>query len=911
MPILYPQSCTHNDVAPVAWKTRVIATLDGKHLLGFVMNPNYDGLSDTEDDDVVMELPEADEVEFTSPDDSVNDDPPGPLRFPNKSELRRRETRAKMYLLSTLDNIHALLVRDKRTAYEIFATIRERYENKSLHGDPYYIQSYLMELKYEEGTDLNLFLLKMEQAIHACSGSTNSSLSDEQQSIYLYHAMSASWRNDLQIWKGTRKFIRYAELRHNIEQKVRDELAKTKYIVQKDESRVAPSSPKTSLPTSRIAVLQTLIHVAPTPIPIPKTASATTIIAVDTIATTTAVLDASGSLTILSSYSTALATLSPSIPRGLRSYSRPRLDRGPGCTRHITAVKDWFTSLTSSSRSITVGGKTEIPIEGTGSIRLVIEDAKGATRTVDLDNVLYAPNRKFNLLSVPNAARNDFKIVFDPTKCTLYYANRYKFFARLVSSADLYQFKAAPATSTSPKPAKAHLAATGKHDTFLLWHKRLGHPNFRLMQDMSKTKALADLHRAQDDNTYFCRSCVYAKSHRTPFNNAPVERAKAPLGKVHSDMTGPFPVPTLSGCHTFLTIIVDYSRYMYLYVIRNKSELYECYERFRQSAVTLFRKDIEHFEYRTNHFDPEIQVLQSDNAKEYEKLGRHISRAYGTHAQFTNAYTPQQNGVAERRMRTILERTRAFLIDGSLPQQLWTECVTHACNLINMTPSTATGNKTPYEKWYQRKPSSQYHKVFGCSAYAHIPSAHRNKLDPRAFRCMYVGLPRNKKGYRLMDIKTNKIVYCRDVVVKEDDFSTLACIAPAVVPPTNATTTGHGDFTLLPSLRSVVGSHLQQAHISTASSHLKRLADGNPANGLPSRTTKHANLSDTGPTHDYLNAPADLNEAEERLQHQYVLLALRHVAEPQTYREALRSDHASEWLHAAQAEYQSHIGNGT
>lgn len=137
-----------------------------------------------------------------------------------------------------------------------------------------------------------------------------------------------------------------------------------------------------------------------------------------------------------------------------------------------------------------------------------MEDTKGATRTVDLANVLYAPKLKFNLLSVPNAVRNDFKIVFDPKKCTLYYANRYKFFARLATSADLYQFKAVPATSTSPQPAEAHLAATGKHDTFLLWHKRLDHPNFRLMQDVSKTEALADLNLAQDDKTYFCSSCV-------------------------------------------------------------------------------------------------------------------------------------------------------------------------------------------------------------------------------------------------------------------------------------------------------------------------------------------------------------------------------------------------------------------
>lgn len=138
-----------NSANYIIWKPRVIATLDGKHLLGFVMKPNYEGLSDTEDDDVVMELPEEDEdeAEFNPdraeldsagsalPDDAANDVSiglPQILSFteqkeedarraaskrrpkPNKRELRRRGARAKMYLSSVLDNIHVLFVRDKR-----------------------------------------------------------------------------------------------------------------------------------------------------------------------------------------------------------------------------------------------------------------------------------------------------------------------------------------------------------------------------------------------------------------------------------------------------------------------------------------------------------------------------------------------------------------------------------------------------------------------------------------------------------------------------------------------------------------------------------------------------------------------------------------------------------------------------
>uniref|UniRef100_H3G5D3 Retroviral polymerase SH3-like domain-containing protein n=1 Tax=Phytophthora ramorum TaxID=164328 RepID=H3G5D3_PHYRM len=96
-----------------------------------------------------------------------------------------------------------------------------------------------------------------------------------------------------------------------------------------------------------------------------------------------------------------------------------------------------------------------------------------------------------------------------------------------------------------------------------------------------------------------------------------------------------------------------------------------------------------------------------------------------------------------------MERVRALLLDGNLPKPLWAECVRHVTTLINMTPSSKTNGKTPYELWYNRKPSMEFLKVFGCSAYVHITEQYRDKLDARARLCMYLGLPDHKKGYRL------------------------------------------------------------------------------------------------------------------------------------------------------------------
>ncbi|EGZ09906.1 hypothetical protein PHYSODRAFT_338620 [Phytophthora sojae] len=473
-----------NSANYIIWKPRVIATLDGKHLLGFVMKPNYEGLSDTEDDDVVMELPEEDEdeAEFNPdraeldsagsalPDDAANDVSIGLPQILSFTEQKEEDARRAASKRRPKPNKRELR---RPTAYEIFATIRERYEDKSLHGDPYYIQSFLMKLKYKEGTDLTLFFLKLEQTLHACSVSTNSSLSDEQQSIYLYLAMPTSWRNDLQIWKGTRKFIPVLKLLYKLPKRI----------------------PTCRLPSSRQTTGVTIVRARTT----------CRVLQRDLLAGRV-----KGGTVPPENFSVNVPNRGPtnSHPRGAHPNSRPKNgfrnnsnNRGYNRNNNSAGRKlqfddtvepfDRFGNSVSVDREsvdfqqrknnkqtdygiiavtgplvehVSLAASVATPdltwIVDSGSIRLLMEDTKGATRTVDLANVLYAPKLKFNLLSVPNAVRNDFKIVFDPKKCTLYYANRYKFFARLATSADLYQFKAVPATSTSPQPAEAHLAAT-------------------------------------------------------------------------------------------------------------------------------------------------------------------------------------------------------------------------------------------------------------------------------------------------------------------------------------------------------------------------------------------------------------------------------------------------------------------
>ncbi|KAK1947027.1 hypothetical protein P3T76_001037 [Phytophthora citrophthora] len=276
------------------WKARVCAALDGKHLLGYVKQLDYDGVSEDESEESASDMSDDDDppakaskdaevdsdaVDYEESDDELkppsdSDDDSGassdgsvkrkdlPAVRPFNSreahrarkrskkekpqplsqrERRRQEAKTKAFLMKTMDNMHVRLVKNLTTSYEIFNYICQKYEGAAFHGDPYFIQHYLMEIKYEEGSDLTEFFLKLENAMKAASEATESVMTEGQKSIYLFHSMPKSWKDDLRIWKGQRKYIPYEDLKQSIEGKVRDLQAQERYTLAKG----TPETPAT------------------------------------------------------------------------------------------------------------------------------------------------------------------------------------------------------------------------------------------------------------------------------------------------------------------------------------------------------------------------------------------------------------------------------------------------------------------------------------------------------------------------------------------------------------------------------------------------------------------------------------------------------------------------------------------
>jgi len=176
------------------------------------------------------------------------------------------------------------------------------------------------------------------------------------------------------------------------------------------------------------------------------------------------------------------------------------------------------------------------------------------------------------------------------------------------------------------------------------------------------------------------------------------------------------------GAYYFITFIDDYTRFGFTYLISHKSEALACFQKY----VNLVE----------NQLDSRIKALRTNNGREYlSDLFRQFCDEKGIDRQLTIPGTPQQNGVAERRNRTLLEMVRSMMAQANLPIQFWGDALLTATYILNRVP-TKSVSTTPYELWTKRKPDLSYLKPWGCAAYTHNMSHKLGKLSPKG-----------KKGY--------------------------------------------------------------------------------------------------------------------------------------------------------------------
>ncbi|GAA0169470.1 hypothetical protein LIER_40766 [Lithospermum erythrorhizon] len=295
---------------------------------------------------------------------------------------------------------------------------------------------------------------------------------------------------------------------------------------------------------------------------------------------------------------------------------------------------------------------------------------------------------------------------------------------------------------------------TTTDDLSKLWHQRYGHLSYKGLNTLHEKKMVQSMPNFKTEKLT-CADCLSGKQTRKAIPHHTSWRANNVLELVYADLCGPITPPSSSGKRYFLNIVDDFSRKGWLYLLSCKSETFEHFKKF-QNLVE-------------NETGMSIKCFRSDRGGEFNSAEFNAyCEEKGIKRQLTTAYTPQQNGVAERRNRTIMNIVRSFLAAKKMPKLFWSEAAMWTCHVLNRCPTTAVEGITPQEAWSKVKPSVDHFKVWGCLAHTHVPKEKRNKLDRRSTICIFIGTCSNTKGYRMYDVEQKRVIISRDVVFEED-----------------------------------------------------------------------------------------------------------------------------------------------
>lgn len=363
-----------------------------------------------------------------------------------------------------------------------------------------------------------------------------------------------------------------------------------------------------------------------------------------------------------------------------------------GCTFHMTSRRDWFVDLQDNGgTTILLGDDHSVQSQGQGSIRI---NTHGGTIKV-LNNVRYVPDLRRNLISTGTMDKLGYGHEGRDGKVRYFKHNKTALRGNLMNG--LYVLDG---ETVVPEICNAEL---NKSNKTTLWHSRLGHMSINNMNILAGKGLISS---SEVKELKFCEHCIMGKSKKLSFNLGRHD-TKDILGYLHADLWGsPNTTPSLSGKQYFLSIIDDKTRKVWLMFLKTKDETFDKFCEWKSLVE--------------NQMNKKVKVLRTDNGLEFcnVKIDDHC-KAHGIERHRTCTYTPQQNGVAERMNRTLMEKVRCMLNESGLGEEYWAEAAAAAAYVINRSPSFAIDHNVPEELWLNRKPGYKHMRKFGSVCFVH------------------------------------------------------------------------------------------------------------------------------------------------------------------------------------------------
>ncbi|KAJ7946112.1 Retrovirus-related Pol polyprotein from transposon TNT 1-94 [Quillaja saponaria] len=333
-----------------------------------------------------------------------------------------------------------------------------------------------------------------------------------------------------------------------------------------------------------------------------------------------------------------------------------------GASDHMTSTSSSFSSYfpCSGKEKVRVADGSLSSISGKGSIC--------CTPSLTLSSVLHVPKLSMNLLSISTITKElNCTVLFDSSSCVFQELGTEKILGYGKEHNGLYLLEYGLEILSKDNTSGQALhssSTTSSQQELVQWHHRLGHPSFLVLGNM-----FPNLIKQCTMSNLTCDACEFAKHTRSSYPPQNI-KSTSPFVLIHSDVWGPSRAVSVSGYRWFVTFIDCYSRTTWVYLMRTKNEVFQCFQMFHKLICT--------------QFDAKVKVLRSDNGTEYsEGSFQKYLCDHGILHQTSCVNTPAQNGVAERKNRHLLEVARSLMFTMNVPKTYWGDAVLSAAYLIN------------------------------------------------------------------------------------------------------------------------------------------------------------------------------------------------------------------------------------
>ena len=423
-----------------------------------------------------------------------------------------------------------------------------------------------------------------------------------------------------------------------------------------------------------------------------------------------------------------------------------------GCSTHLCRDMRDFSEISKIAHgTLNLATKASAEIKARGTISFT-GDVNGVTKQVSVKDTLHVPDLRTNLLSVGKITDRGYKVIFDKLTAKIVDKRNNKTVLIADRKNELYYIR----------ESKSECCAAIKNEdrTLKTWHRKMGHLNVR---DLMKCVRAGDVRGIEiDDATsdLACEVCARGKMTRAPFPKR-TERKSGLLEIVHTDVCGPMRTESIGRGRYFVIFIDDHSKWCEVRVIREKNQAFEAFKEFKAYAEKQTGKQIKH--------------LQSDNGKEYcNSEFDAFLKEHGIGRRLATTHTPEQNGVAERRNRTLVEMARCLLIQSRLPPSFWAEAINTANYIRNRCPSSSLNGKTPFEAWTGKQPDVSHFRSFGQNVYVLNRDPRKGKFDDRSKKGIFLGYSEVSKAYRVWISDERRVDISRDIKFLDISEDTIA-----------------------------------------------------------------------------------------------------------------------------------------